>query len=271
MAPGHDDDSISGVDLQGGSLQSVDRAIAVLKVLARAGKAGVTEVAEEMGVHKSTISRLLRALEAQGMVQSSGRGKYQLGLGILHLANSIPMRLDLAREARPFLEALAARFGETVNLAVLSLSNVINIDEAFGPSTTADMRNWMGRATPLHATSSGKVFLASLTVAQRNRVLTEKGMPALTKRTITSRQDLESQLLAVAESGYATVHGELEDGLNGIAVPIRGREGTVIAAVSISGPSARFEPEKLPGLIDELKISGEKISENMGYVPESRR
>jgi DNA-binding IclR family transcriptional regulator len=266
--PAHDSDSTTDGELQGGGLQSVDRAIAVLRILARTGSAGVTEVAEEMGVHKSTISRLLRALEVQGMAQSSGRGRYQLGLGILHLANSIPMRLDLTREARPVLEALAAKFGETVNLAVLSSKHVVNIDEAFGPSTlVAANQNWMGRLTPIHATSSGKVFLASLSAAQRSRVLNELGMPAVTKQTITSRQELESQLLTVAKSGYATVHGELEDGLNGIAVPIRGHKGTVIGTLSISGPSFRFEPEKLPGLIEELKEAGLQISENMGYVP----
>ncbi|MDR6558585.1 DNA-binding IclR family transcriptional regulator [Arthrobacter pascens] len=264
--PVNDIDSTSDGELQGGGLQSVDRAIAVLRILARTGSAGVTEVAEEMGVHKSTISRLLRALEVQGMAQNSGRGKYQLGLGILHLANAIPMRLDLTREARPVLEDLAARFGETVNLAVLSSNHVVNIDEAFGPSTLAATQNWMGRLTPIHATSSGKVFLASLSAAQRSRVLSDLGMPAVTKQTITSRQELEAQLLAVAESGYATVRGELEDGLNGIAVPIRGHEGTVIGTVSISGPSFRFQPEKLPGLIDELKKAGLKISESMGYA-----
>jgi DNA-binding IclR family transcriptional regulator len=255
----------SAAELQGGGLQSVDRAIAVLRILARTGSAGVTEVAEEMGVHKSTISRLLRALEAQGMAQSSGRGKYQLGLGILHLANAIPMRLDLTREARPVLEALAARFGETVNLAVLSSNHVVNIDEAFGPSTLAATQNWMGRLTPIHATSSGKVFLAALPPSQRDRILKDLGMPAVTKQTVTSRQELEEQLLTVAKRGYATVLGELEDGLNGIAVPIRGHEGTVIGAVSIAGPSFRFDPEKVPGLIKELQAAGQKISESMGY------
>lgn len=257
----------SAAELQGGGLQSVDRAIAVLRILARSGSAGVTEVAEEMGVHKSTISRLLKALEAQGMAQSSGRGKYQLGLGILHLANAIPIRLDLTREARPILEALAAKFGETVNLAVMSSDHVVNIDEAFGPSTFAVTQNWMGRLTPIHATSSGKVFLASLSTAQRSRLLKDLGMPAVTKQTITSRQELEEQLLIVANSGYATVRGELEDGLNGIAVPIRGHEGTVIGAVSIAGPSFRFDPEKVPGLIEELKAAGRKISETMGHGP----
>ncbi len=254
----------AAVDLQSGGLQSVNRAIAVLKILARTGSAGVTEVAEEMGVHKSTISRLLRALEAQGMAQSSARGQYQLGLGILHLANAIPMRLDLTREARPVLEALATKFGETVNLAIMNSDHVVNIDEAFGPSTLAATQNWMGRLTPIHATSSGKVFLASLSAAQRGRILEDLGMPAVTKRTITSRRALEAQLLAVASRGYATVQGELEDGLNGIAVPIRSHEGVVIGALSVAGPSFRFDPEQVPGLVEELKAASQKISENMG-------
>lgn len=254
-------------EVREGGLQSVDRAIAVLRILARSGSAGVTEVAEEMGVHKSTISRLLRALEVQGMAQSSGRGQYQLGLGILHLANAIPMRLDLTREARPILEALAAKFGETVNLAVMNSDHVVNIDEVFGPSTLAATQNWMGRLTPLHATSSGKVFLASLSSSQRSRLLKDLGMPAITKQTITSRQELEQQLDAVANRGYAIVRGELEDGLNGIAVPIRGDGGTVMGAVSIAGPSFRFDPERVSGLIEELKAAGRKISENMGYGP----
>jgi DNA-binding IclR family transcriptional regulator len=263
--PVRDVDSVSDGEPQGGGLQSVDRAITVLKILARTGSAGVTEVAEEMGVHKSTISRLLRALEAQGMAQSSGRGRYQLGLGILHLANSIPVRLDLAREARPVLEALASKFGETVNLAILSSNHVVNIDEALGPSTLAT-KNWMGLLTPIHATSSGKVFLASLSAAERNRVLGELGMPAVTNHTITSRQELEAQLVAVVKSGYATVRGELEEGLNGIAVPVRGHQGTVIGAVSISGPSFRFDPHERPGLIEELKQACLQISANMGYI-----
>jgi DNA-binding IclR family transcriptional regulator len=264
--PVRDVDSNTNGELPGGSLQSVDRAITVLKILARNGSAGVTEVAEEMGVHKSTISRLLRALEAQGMAQSSGRGRYQLGLGILHLANSIPVRLDLAKEARPVLEALAAKFGETVNLAILSSNHVVNIDEAFGPSTLGT-KNWMGLLTPIHATSSGKIFLASLSAGERDRVLSELDIPAVTSQTITSRRELEAQLVAVAESGYATVRGELEDGLNGIAVPVRGHQGTVIGAISISGPSFRFEPEKVPGLIEELTQAGLAISENMGFRP----
>jgi DNA-binding IclR family transcriptional regulator len=96
---------------QHGGVQSVDRALAVLEILARDGHAGVSDIAEEMGIHKSTVSRLLGSLVSREMVhQNSDRGKYQLGFGILRLASSIPGRLSLVQEARPVMESLADQF-----------------------------------------------------------------------------------------------------------------------------------------------------------------
>src|SRR3954471_6031250 len=185
-------------DLEGaqpGGVQSVDRAIAVLEILAREGDAGVSEIADQVGIHKSTASRLLGALMARDLVhQNSERGKYQLGFGILRLAASIPSRLSLVHEARPVLEALAEEFKETVNLAVLRSNYAVNVDQAMGPSTLATY-DWVGSLTPLHATSSGKVLLAALTADERNAILKRVGLPARTPRTITSRSELEKQLL----------------------------------------------------------------------------
>ncbi|HEX5912810.1 MAG TPA: IclR family transcriptional regulator, partial [Rubrobacter sp.] len=204
----------------GRGVQSVDRAITVLEILARTGSAGVSEIAEEMGVHKSTASRLLASLDQRGMVQqNSERGKYQLGFSILRLANSIPGRLSLVREARPILEALADQYKETVNLAVLRSNYAVNVDQAMGPSTLST-HDWIGSLTPLHATSSGKVLLAALTSEQRQKILKETGLFAQTARTITSKQELEKELLEVGRSGYAVVSEEFEIGLSAIAVPI---------------------------------------------------
>ncbi|XAS68293.1 IclR family transcriptional regulator [Micrococcaceae bacterium Sec5.7] len=264
-----DDSSLNELDPAGphqGGVQSVDRAITVLEILARNGDAGVSEIAEEMGVHKSTASRLLSALDARGMVQqNSERGKYQLGFTILRLASAIPARLSLVREARADLESLAEEFSETANLAVLRSNFAVNVDQAIGPSTLGT-QDWIGGLTPLHATSSGKVLLAALSVGERNRVLAEAGQAALTLRTITSRNELEKQLLVVAEAGYATVYEELEPGLNAIAVPVWNYSGAVVGSVSLSGPAFRFDPEKIPGLIASLKKAGQSISARMGYT-----
>jgi DNA-binding IclR family transcriptional regulator len=251
---------------QQGGVQSVDRALAVLEILARDGHAGVSDIAEEMNLHKSTVFRLLGSLVSRDMVQqNTGRGKYQLGFGILRLASSIPGRLSLVHEARPVLESLAEEYKETVNLAVLRSNFAVNVDQAMGPSMLATY-DWVGSLTPLHATSSGKVLLAALPADERGRILKETGLPARTPRTITSRDQLENQLLDVSRNGYAVTRDEIEIGLNAAAAPIYNHTGAVIGAVSISGPAFRFDPEKTAGLLEALKQAGLQISANMGYA-----
>ncbi len=252
-------------DAQGGGVQSVDRALQIMEILARKGDAGVSEIAEEMGVHKSTVSRLMGSLVSRELVrQNSERGKYQLGFGILRLASSIPGRLSVVHEAREVMEALASEYKETVNLAVLRSNYAVNVDQAMGPSTLAT-HDWVGSLTPLHATSSGKVLLAALSADERSRVFKAVGLPARTPRTITNRDELEKQLLDVARDGFASVHEEFEIGLNAVAAPIYNHTGSVIAAISISGPAFRFAPEDQPGLIDALREAGLTISARMGF------
>lgn len=261
----NDIDADKGTNGQPGGVQSVDRALQILDILARDGHAGVSEIAEEMGVHKSTVFRLLESLLAREMVQqNTGRGKYQLGFGVLRLATSIPARLSLVREARPVLEDLAQQSRETVNLAVLRSNYAVNVDQALGPSSLAT-HDWVGGLTPLHATSSGKVFLAALPTEERQRILDAVGLSARTPRTITNRDVLEKQLLEVAHNGYAETKEELEIGLNAIAVPVHNHMGAVIGSVSISGPAFRFDPEKAPGVVTFLREAGLRISTKMGY------
>jgi DNA-binding IclR family transcriptional regulator len=244
----------------------VDRALQVLEILARDGHAGVSDIAEEMGVHKSTVFRLLGSLVSREMVhQNNDRGKYQLGFGILRLATSIPARLSIVREARPILESLAEECKETVNLAVLRSNYAVNVDQAMGPSTLAT-HDWVGGLTPLHATSSGKVLLAALSADERDRIFREAGLLARTPRTITKREDLEKQLIEVARNGYAEAREELEIGLNAIAVPLYNHMAAVVGAVSISGPAFRFDPKTIPGLVGTLREAGTRISAKMGYT-----
>jgi DNA-binding IclR family transcriptional regulator len=249
-----------------GGVQSVDRAVRVLEILARSGGSGVSEVAADLQVHKSTAFRLLAALEERGLVeQNSDRGKYQLGFGILRLASAIPVRLGLVRQARPVLDQLAAQLGETVNLAVIREHYAVNVAEALGPSAIS-AQTWMGQLTPLHATSSGKVLLAHLDQAQRDEVLEASGLPALTAATITSRAALEKQLEQALIDGYASTFEEYEVGLNAVAVPVRDHTGAVVAAVSVSGPAFRLGPERMREVTAALQVGGSQISRRMGYL-----
>lgn len=155
----------------GSAVQSVDRAVSVLEILARLGEAGVTEIADELDVHKSTAFRLLGVLENRGLVaQAKDRGKYYLGAAVLRLAGAAAVRLDISQEGVPVCRELADELGETVNIAVLDDDAAVNIMQARGTASVT-AQNWLGRRTPLHATSSGKVLLAHMPPTLREGLL----------------------------------------------------------------------------------------------------
>ncbi|MFF3909602.1 IclR family transcriptional regulator [Streptomyces sp. NPDC001848] len=249
-----------------GGVQSVDRAISVLEILAQRGEAGVSEVAAEIDVHKSTAFRLLGALEARGLVEQSGeRGKYRLGFGIVRLAGAVTGRLDITQQGRPVCERLAEEIGETVNIAVMQEHYAINLYQVRGPGAVV-AHNWVGELTPLHATSSGKIMLAHLPAKERAALLAEAGLQKLTPHTISSKAKLEKNLAEARERGYAWTLEELEIGLHAMAAPIRDREGQVIASISASGPSYRFTEERMHELAPVLVKGAEEISHRMGYL-----
>ncbi|MDX3383904.1 IclR family transcriptional regulator [Streptomyces niveiscabiei] len=251
---------------QAGGVQSVDRAISVMEILAQRGEAGVSEVAAEIDVHKSTAFRLLGALEARGLVEQAGeRGKYRLGFGIVRLAGAVTGRIDITQQARPICERLAEEIGETVNIAVLQEQYAINLYQVRGPGAVA-VHNWVGQLTPLHATSSGKVLLAALPATERAALLAETGLRKLTPRTITAKTKLEKNLAESLERGYAYTLEELEVGLHAMAAPVRGRDGEVIAALSASGPAYRFTEDRLHEFAPVLLKGAEEISRRMGHL-----
>lgn len=254
-----------GSDSQGG-VQSVDRAITVLEILAREGSAGVSEVAAEIGVHKSTAFRLLAALEERDLVeQNADRGKYQLAFGVLRLASSIPARIDLVRQAQPLIDELAASIDETINIAVVREHYAVNVQQAMSTAAVAS-QNWVGQLTALHATASGKVLLAHMEPERLGAVLRAAGLPKLTDNTITTRKTLDKQLAEIREAGFATAFEELEVGLNASAVPIRDHTGSVVAAVSAAGPAFRFDETEIKRTADALREVGAQISHRMGWL-----
>ena len=248
-------------------IQSVDRAASILELLGRTGSAGVSEVALELDVHKSTAFRLLGALEARGLVeQSVSRGKYQLGIGVLRLANAVYHRLSVVPQARPSLERLADAQGETVNLAVQRSGWAVNLDQAMGPSPLAS-HDWIGNLTPLHATASGKVFLAALSVGGADGPGRARTAAALHRRdrwwTATGWTPSSSRSRRRASR---STHGELEDGLNAAAVPVRDHLGAVVASISVAGPAFRFDPAD-EGVVADLRRAGAAVSERLGHDP----
>lgn len=243
-------------------VQSVDRALNVLTVLARSGETGVSEIARELGVHKSTVFRLVATLEAHDLVeQHSERGKYRLGVGILRLAGATSARLDVVQEARPIERQLAATTGETVNLAIISETSALYIDQIAGPSALQS-HNWMGQHVPLHATSNGKVLLSELAVDEVAVHLPR--LKAFTEHTVTSRSDIRRQLVEVQQRGYAVVVDELEVGLTAVAAPVRDAHGDIIASLSVSGPTFRIDSERTDVLIPAVMTAAARIGDRLG-------
>jgi DNA-binding IclR family transcriptional regulator len=246
-----------------GAVQSVDRALTILEVLARAGEVGVTEIAGELGVHKSTAFRLVTTLEAHRLVeQTTERGRYRLGVGVLRLAGATTARLDLVQEARPVCRQLAADTGETVNIAVLSESSALYLDQIAG-SSALQPHNWVGQHIPLHATSNGKVLLSGLDDVRLAKVLGT--LSRYTPRTITKKSKLREQLEQVREHGYALAVDELEEGLTAAAAPVRNAHGDVVASMSVSGPTFRLTARRVEDVVPLLVAAAAEVSHRLGW------
>ena len=255
----------AGLVRESGSVQSVDRAVAILEILARDGEAGVTEVARELGVHKSTASRLLAALDRRELVaQDTARGKFRLGVGILRLAGAAGRGLDLTQEGGPVCRALAREVGETVNLAILSGGDALYLNQVAGPAALSP-HNWAGQRIPLHATSDGKVLLA---YRPAEEILEHLVLPLerFTGHTVTDLPEFGRVLAQVREHGYATAVDELEDGLTAVAAPVRDAEGAVAASISASGPSFRIPAERIGPVAEAVRRAATEISRRLGWA-----
>jgi DNA-binding IclR family transcriptional regulator len=249
-------------------VQSVDRALSILETLAEFGEElGVTELGRRLGVHKATASRLVSTLAEHGLVERSPNSdRYRLGLGLVRLATAATSGLELIREARPILVQLAEESRETANLAVLDGDSVVNIDQVTPPHQVVSV-NWVGRRTPLHCTSSGKVLLAHLPEEDRARLLRGALQPR-TPNTVVDRELLEAQLLEADVKGFAWTIEELEVGLNAVAAPVRDASGTVVAAVSVSGPAYRLTPRRIRDCGRLVRNAGADLSRRLGFVEE---
>jgi DNA-binding IclR family transcriptional regulator len=244
-------------------VQSVDRALTILELLARGGEAGVTEVAAQLGVHKSTAFRLVATLEAHRLVeQTEDRGKYRLGVGVLRLAGATSARLDVVQEARSVCRQLASDTGETVNIAVLSESSALYLDQVAG-SSALQPHNWVGQHIPLHATSNGKVLLSGLDKQALDTLMGK--MSAYTPLTITKKSRLREELDHVREQGYALAVDELEVGLTAAAAPIRNAHGDVVASMSVSGPTFRLTSDRIDDVVGRLVEAAVEVSHRLGW------
>ena len=235
-----------------GPVQSVDRALALLEVLASAGMPlGVGEVADLTDLPQGTVHRLLQTLAQRGYVRRDGGRKYSLGTAAIRLADAA--QRALARSSRPLLAELVSLSGETANLAVLEGDDVVYVAQVPSPHTLR-MFAEVGRHVPPHSTAVGKVMLAAMPREQALALLRRTGLTPRTEHTITDLATFAAELDRVAEQGWAADEEEQEYGVRCVAVPVG--PGPVVAALSLSGPADRFMGGRDAALVAEMRRVG---------------
>jgi DNA-binding IclR family transcriptional regulator len=219
-------------------VQSIERAFAVLGALAD-GPVGVTDVAGRVGLPKSTAARMLASLEREGAVeQVPGETRYRLGPRLVALAAGLHDMRGLVAIAHPTLVDLAGETGEAAGLSVPDGRTVHYVDQVDSPNPV-QVRDWTGSRIPMHAVSSGQVFLAGLAAPALSRFLAEP-LEAFTAHTLTDAGALLERLRDVRRDGHAWVREEFAEGIASVAAPIAGADGELVAAVHVHGPTYRF-------------------------------
>jgi DNA-binding IclR family transcriptional regulator len=240
------------------NVQSADKALAILAAFSEGrSEVGVSELAAELGLHKSTVSRLLATLERRGLVRREG-DRFVPGFELARLGALAVRGTPLLATAREPLARLAEATGETVNLAVRDGDRALNVHQV-RTGRFVGVTDWTGRAAPLHATANGKVLLAFGDGAIPST------LQAVTRKTITASRELAAELARTRGAGFAVAVEELEVGLHAVAAPVFDSFATCVAAVSVSGPAYRLPERRLPELGTLCVATAAEVSQQLGY------
>jgi IclR family transcriptional regulator, acetate operon repressor len=246
--------------------QAVDRAAQLLvHVVHNPEPVTFTELTAASGLAKSTTSRLLMALERNGLVQRDARGRFRPGEVFVSYAWRGGAEAGLITVAQPFLDRLGEATGETINLGVASrgmVEQIAQVDSTYLIGGT----NWVGLSVPLHAAALGKVLLAYGAAA-----LPPGRLARRTARTITSRDVLQADLAEVRRRGYAVTNEELEPGLVAVAAPVYRDGAAVVAALSVSGPATRLARKRVPAIAAQCVAEANALSAVLGYQQQRAR
>jgi IclR family transcriptional regulator, acetate operon repressor len=246
--------------------QAITRAVAILQAFGpEPGGRTPHELSRRTGLNRSTVYRILNALECAELVVSDRAGHYRLGPELAILGGLALRQMDLRGVALPELHDLAKRSGETIDLEVLHGASVLIVEEITGDHLLSTSSN-IGALYPAHCTATGKLLLAALPPDALDTLLAA-GLRACGPRGITDAATLRAELRAALARGYATTYEELEAHLHAIGAPIYDHRGHIVAAISISGPAARMPRRREPELAQMLMDACARISHALGYRP----
>ena len=225
------------------TVKSLVRALSVLECFSKQEpELGVTEIANKLKMQKSTIFNILSTFQNTGyLIKNPANNKYHLGYKLLHLGYIVSSRMSIREQFIPHMKEIANACGEVCYLGLLDEMEVLYV-EAVYPNTQIQARNILGESAPLYCTGLGKAMLANLSSSEIEDALA-KPMQSFTKCTITDPDVLRTQLEEIRSNGYAVDNMEHEFGIRCVAVPFFSMDGSVLGAVSVSGPSPRFDPQ----------------------------
>ena len=241
-------------------VQVIARAAEILRALEGSNGMSLGQLAGRVGLPKSTVQRIIAALDSENFVVSTSHGgRLRLGPALVRIAHSI--RFPIAETARPYLRELSEKTGETVDLAVLDGDKAVFVDQIPGSHRLRAV-SAIGVSFPLHCTANGKAMLAALDAAGLSRMKKRVRLASFTENSIRSWEKLEQELLTIRKTGLAYDREEHSIGISAIGTPIVGFEGE-IAAITIPTPTVRFA-KKEPELAKALQLCSDAINKILG-------
>ena len=229
-------------------------------------EATLAEISEAAGLNKSTAHRALQTLVETGFVeQDPVSRRYRLGIAAYEVGAAFTRGVEVREVARPVLQELVERVGETATLAVRDGWEAVFIDKVLARRPVAFFCD-LGRRLPLHAGAAAKAILAWLPEAERRRYLA-RPLEALTPHTICDPARLEQELAGIRQQGVAFSHQEVDVGISAVGAPIFGAGGQVVAGMAVAGLTACYTPESMPARVEAVREAAARISLGLGYRP----
>jgi len=246
-------------------IKSIDKVLDLLEFLSlNEQETSITKISKELHMGLSTVHRILTTLKSRGyVIQNQQTAKYRLGIKLFELGCAVQSTKRLVEITKPYLKQLSQSTNETANLAILEGKEVIYLDTIESPEILRT-EIMAGTRTPAHCTALGKVLLASISDGEFQSLYKSDELPSsLTSKSISSLEELKNHLKKVKEQGYAVDREEYKIGINCIGVPIFGRNGEAIAAISITGPASRFTLNEMGKVKSKLIAISKEISNQL--------
>lgn len=252
----------------GGSIQVIERMMSLLDALAASPEAAsLKQLSHATELHPSTAHRILAAMTAARFVERQDAGTYRLGIRLLELGNIVKSRINLREVALPFMQELHERIGEAINLGTRHDDEIVYLERTSSGRSLVRVVYLVGGRAPLHLTSLGKLFLAAEGQQKVREYAKRTSLPGKTPHSLTTLEALEKELDKVRRHGIAYDDEEAELGLKCVAAPIHDDEGNIVAALSVSAPADRHDPD----WADQVRKTADAVSHALGYAGQARR